>query len=198
MALLLVSRHFLDSKFISEVELPYLLQAQESRGLRLLWVMVSHCLYEETPLGPIQALLPTEAPLEAMGESDKNAALKRMCNAIKKALLDYERPTINPALNGLQVQRRMENLRVLASSARRRVEIFVRPDNSNDWYHQGPILAGRSNLTCHFGKERTKSGTEFHILAVTTEAAVTHQGRKPTNPIPKHRTKSEQARVLRA
>src|ERR1041385_1795083 len=57
-AVLLVSRHFLESKFISEVELPYILNAWRQRGLKVLWVMVSHCLYEETPLEAIQAALP--------------------------------------------------------------------------------------------------------------------------------------------
>src|ERR1051326_8121963 len=58
-AVLLVSRHFLRSRFIMDIELPYILKARNVRGLEILWVLVSHCLYEETPLQPIQAALPT-------------------------------------------------------------------------------------------------------------------------------------------
>jgi len=57
---LLVSRHFLKSPFITDVELPYILKARNSRGLSVLWVLVSHCLYEETPLQPIQAAFADE------------------------------------------------------------------------------------------------------------------------------------------
>src|SRR5437016_2998389 len=63
-AVLLVSSHFLKSPFIMDVELPYMLKARDARGLEILWVLVSHCLYEVTPLQPIQAALPIATPLE--------------------------------------------------------------------------------------------------------------------------------------
>jgi len=178
--------------------MPYILKAREQRGLTVLWAMVSDCLYEETPLQAIQAVIPSAIPLEGMREVEKNAALKAICLAIKVAWLAYERPVINPVLNGAKVQRRMENLRVLACPARRRVEVFVRPDNSNDWYHQGPILEGHVGLTCNFGNEKTKPGTGYHIVAITTNAPVPHQRGKPTKPLPKERTRSKEERVLRA
>jgi len=53
-AVLLVSRHFLKSEFIMNVEFPYILRARESRGLRVLWILVSDCLYKETALEPIR------------------------------------------------------------------------------------------------------------------------------------------------
>ena len=81
----------------------------------------------------IEAVIPPAIPLEGMREVEKNAALKAICLAIKSAWLSYECPVINLALNGAKVQRRMENLRVLASPARRRVEVFVRADNTNAW-----------------------------------------------------------------
>jgi hypothetical protein len=197
-AVLLISRHFLTSKFIMEVEMPCILKGREQRGLTVLWAMVSHCLYEETPLQAIQAVIPPAIPLEGMREVEKNAALKAICLAIKSAWLSYECPVINPALNGAKVQRRMENLHVLASPARRRVEVFVRADNTNAWYHQGPILEGRVALTCNFGNEKTTPGTGYHILAITTNAPVPHQQGKPTKRLPKERTRSKEARVLRS
>src|SRR5207249_1749011 len=118
--------------------------------LKILWVMVSHCLYEETPLEAIQAALPTAIPLDGMREADKNAALKKLCKAIKAAWLTYERPKINAALHGSKVKRKMANFRVLAAPARRRIEVFVRADNSGDWYHQGATLTGQMTRTCYF------------------------------------------------
>ena len=75
-AVLLVSRHFLKSKFIMEIELPYVLKARSDRGLEVLWVLVSDCLYKQTPLQPIQAALPTSPTLEAMSKAARSTALK--------------------------------------------------------------------------------------------------------------------------
>jgi hypothetical protein len=195
---LLVSRHFLKSPFITDVELPYILKARNSRGLTVLWVLISHCLYEETPLLPIQAALPTSTPLEDMSEAKRSAAWKNLCAQVAKAWRDAERPKIDQSLNGKKVPRKAENLKILASPATRRAEVFIRPDNSDDWYHQGAIPAGRVACTCYFGNEKTKTGTGYHIIAVTTDVPVPNQGGKPTNPLPKSRTRSEQMRVIRA
>lgn len=196
-AVLLVSRHFLKSEFIMNVEVPDILNARAKRGVKVLWVLVSDCLYKETALERIQAALPTSAPLEGMREAERSAALRGLCEQMKAAWLAYERPVINPALNGMRVRRKMENLAVLKSPARRRVEVFVRADNSGDWYHQGPIREGQVGRTCFIGSEKTKPGTGYHIVALTTNVAVPHQGGKPTKPLPKERTRSAEARVIR-
>src|ERR687896_1930534 len=47
---MLVSSNFLGSDFITEVELPSLLKAAEENGLQVCWVLISHCLYEESQL----------------------------------------------------------------------------------------------------------------------------------------------------
>ena len=197
-AVLLVSRHFLESKFIMDVELPYILNARNARGLQVLWVLVSECLYEKTALASIQAALPTDISLEELSKAKKSAALKTLCRKIDDAWKASERPSLDPALDGMKVQKRMDNLKLLTRPVTRRVEIFVRADNSGAWYHQGAVLSGKVACTCHFGAETTKPDTGFHIVAITTDAEVPHQHGKPTKPLPSYRTRSKEVRVIRA
>jgi hypothetical protein len=196
-ALLFVSRHFLNSKFIMERELPYFLEARNNRGLAVVWVLVSECLYDGTAIETIQAALPTNTPLEAMPTAAKNKALKDLCGQIDRAWKASENPKLNVAYEGKKVRQMMDNFQLLAYPANRRVEIFVRPDNSAHCYHQGAILAGQRSLRCYFGSVDTKPGRGFHIIAVTTEAAIPNQGGKPTNPLPKYRTIADGLRVVR-
>src|ERR1039458_610149 len=196
-AVLLVSRHFLKSKFIMERELPYFLSARNSRGLEVVWVLGSECVWEETPIESIQAALPTDRPLEALSVASKNKALKDLCGQIDRAWKASENPKLNVAYEGKKVQQMMDKFQVLAHPANRRAEIFVRPDNSADCYHQGAILAGHRSLRCYFGSAGTKPGMGFHIIGVTTETALPSQGGKPTNPLPKYRTIADGLRVIR-
>ena len=187
--MLLVSEHFLNSSFIMDVELPCVLKARNDRGLALLWVLVSDCLWEKTQLKPIQAALPTATTLQEMSEAARTKALKILCKQMEDAWMTAETPKLNPSLNGMKVPERVNDLRVLAYPSVRRTEIFIRPDNSDDWYHQGPLQPGAVARTCWFGNNKTNVGTGFHIVALTTDLAVPHQGGRPTKPLPKSRTR---------
>ncbi len=129
-AVLLVSRHFLKSKFIIERELPFFLSARNGRGLAVVWVLLSECVWEETPIVSIQAALPTNRPLEAQPADGKNKALKDLCRQIDRAWNASENPKLNGAFEGKKVQQMMDKFQVLAHPVNRRVEIFVRRDNS--------------------------------------------------------------------
>lgn len=193
-AVLLVSRHFLSSNFIMNVELPEILKARKERGLKVVWVLVSHCLWEDTDLEPIQAVLPTSVALQDMSESSSAAALKKVCGDIKEA---FEKPALDPALHGTLVTRKMGDLKLLLRPCTRRAEVFIRADNSNDWYHQGWIEAGKQHCTCYFGNEKTLPKVGFHIIAMTTEAQFPNQGGRPTKPLPSYRKLSNEVRVIR-
>lgn len=197
-AVLLVTAEFFDSKFIREVELPYLLKKHREGNLTIIWVPVSPCLHEETPLGPFQAALPPGETIKEMPKGKRDAAWKKVCQKVKEALVARETPAINTTLAGRHFPRKVQDLQVLSRPAARRTEVFVRPDATENWYHQGPIPPGKMTLTCYFGNETAKPGTVFHITAITTDEVIPHQQGKPTKPFPKSRTESKSVHVIRS
>jgi TIR domain/WD domain, G-beta repeat len=84
LAVLLVSQHFLDSDYITGTELPALLAAAERHELTLLWIHVSPCLYEETPLHSYQAAHDPERSLEEMTAAERKRALVAIGKRIKQ------------------------------------------------------------------------------------------------------------------
>jgi hypothetical protein len=65
-AILLVSRDFIASDFVTEKELPPLLRAAEQEGLVVLWLCLGHCLYEETEIHRFQAAHDPSKPLSSL------------------------------------------------------------------------------------------------------------------------------------
>jgi hypothetical protein len=94
-AVLLVSQHFLNSPFITDVELPYVLKARDERGLTLLWVLVAPCLWESSPLSAIQAALPTAMSLQEMSEAKRNTSLKSLCQKMSTSWVASETPKLD-------------------------------------------------------------------------------------------------------
>jgi TIR domain len=82
-ALLLVSPHFLASDFIAKYELPPLLSAAKQRGLIILWIAVSACMYTETEIANYQALNDPSKPLDSFKPSQVHQELMHMCEHIK-------------------------------------------------------------------------------------------------------------------
>ncbi|MFN5463660.1 MAG: TIR domain-containing protein [Cyanobacteriota bacterium] len=85
-AILLVSKHFLASDFIYKHELPPLLEAARKRKLQVLWVPVSDCLYEKTPIATYQSVSPTASPLAKLRGHKRDEVLKAIAKEIEKAL----------------------------------------------------------------------------------------------------------------
>ena len=84
-AVFLVTPEFLASEFIQRKELPALLRAREERGLKLLWVPVKPCLWEESPLAGYQAVCAPQTPLSSLPEAEAGAALVEVARAIRDA-----------------------------------------------------------------------------------------------------------------
>lgn len=76
-AIILVSAHFLASKFIARYELPRLLKQARTGGTRIFLVIVSYSLFEDTPLGQFQAVNSPDRPLVAMGVAEREQTLMK-------------------------------------------------------------------------------------------------------------------------
>ena len=81
-ALLLVSPEFLQSDFVANEELPRLLSAARTRGLKIYWLYVSQCAYEETWIGRYQAAHDISAPLDTLSRPKRNTVLTAICKKI--------------------------------------------------------------------------------------------------------------------
>ena len=68
-AVLLISADFLASPLITTIELPYLLNAAQSGGTRILSVIVHPCLFEESPLAAFQTINNPARPLSQLSSS---------------------------------------------------------------------------------------------------------------------------------
>lgn len=91
-ALLLISRHFLNSKFILDNEVPYLLKLREKAGIRVIPVILSPCQWSKIDwLSPIQARPVDGKPLSGMSDHEADAALSLLAGEIHELV-----PTGNP------------------------------------------------------------------------------------------------------
>jgi hypothetical protein len=90
-AVMLVTDHFLASDFISNNELPYLLKAGDERGVKILWVSVSSCMYEQTDLKDIQCVNEPAKPLDNFKSAAQKAAIKKICVSILNAYQNFQK-----------------------------------------------------------------------------------------------------------
>jgi hypothetical protein len=81
-----VSKNFLASEFITNNELPPLLEAARGKGLRILWVLLSDCDYKTVKeIESYQAAHDISRPLNKLSPSDRDTVLVKICEEIKKA-----------------------------------------------------------------------------------------------------------------
>jgi hypothetical protein len=196
-AVLLVSINFLNSDFVCNVELPYILGAVRKRNLRILWVRLTPCYFEATPLRDIQAAAGMPKPLNGMGDFGWMEALCKVCDEIDTILRKIETPTINSTLKNRPVRQKEPALQVLAKPAPRETEVLVYAGNAY-WYTQSRIPKGSMTATCWFGNAtNTGAGAVFKIVALTRGG----DGRLPPGSkfpnIPPYRAKSQEVSIKR-
>ena len=93
-ALLLVSRHFLASDYIMDNELPYLVEAAETRGVKILWVLLSACLFDETPLVDFQAATNPGKPLDKLNDGETSDVLNKIAKEVRRVASEFREERI--------------------------------------------------------------------------------------------------------
>lgn len=112
LAVLLVSRNFLASDFIMNVELPYLLNAAEAGHLKVCWILVEDCPVETTTLPRFQATHDLQHPLDTLKKAQRNKVLTDIARTISTLHKTFENPAPKPSsdlplfhsINSLQIK----------------------------------------------------------------------------------------------
>jgi len=81
-AVFLVTPNFLSSKFIQENEMNYFLELNKTQKVPIIWVAISHSLYEITPLSEIQCANIPSIPLDTMSEAEQNLHITEISKKI--------------------------------------------------------------------------------------------------------------------
>lgn len=85
-AVLLISANYFASDFILEHELNHFFQAAKCGGLKILWVPLSSCAYEQTPIAEYQAVIDPARPLDMLTPAEQNQKLVDICKKIEEAM----------------------------------------------------------------------------------------------------------------
>ena len=85
-AVFLVTQNFLDSPFIKEHELPKLIDAANSRGCLIFWILVSSTTFEDSPLAKFQGVIPPNRPLDLMSDAEQSKVLVDIYRKMKEAV----------------------------------------------------------------------------------------------------------------
>jgi hypothetical protein len=85
-AVLLVSPEFLASRYIANSELPKMLEAAESDGMKIFWIPVRPSSYERSPLAKFQAAHLTDKPLASLRGVARDQALVDISEKLAKIL----------------------------------------------------------------------------------------------------------------
>ena len=86
LALCLVTPDFLHSTFITQVEVPALLEAAHVRGCDIFWVAVSFSVVADTPLGRYQAVNDPQQPLDTLPRPRRNKVMVQIYERVKEAV----------------------------------------------------------------------------------------------------------------
>jgi hypothetical protein len=74
-AVFLVTQNLLDSPFVTETELPALLDAATNRGCQIIWIAVSSSTVADSPFARFQGAIPPSSPLDLMTEAEQAKTL---------------------------------------------------------------------------------------------------------------------------
>ena len=85
-AILIVSDTFLESDFVTRAKLPALLESERAKGLKICWVLASHCLFELAGLDALDAANSSNAALDGLGLEKRDAELTEITRQLARHL----------------------------------------------------------------------------------------------------------------
>lgn len=88
LAMLLVTQDFLNSEFITQNELPPLLEKSRSEGLKVLWVAVRPSTYRDSAIEKYQAVNNPSKPLSSLEPAERDEALLDLYQVVKNAVVE--------------------------------------------------------------------------------------------------------------
>jgi len=110
--LLLVSPSFLASDFIDQNELGPVLAAARDGSKKILGVLLSQCLWDQTAINDYQAAHDISRPLDQLSSSRQNAQLKMVADAVARLLGQEERQAEEKKQRAEEEKRRVEAARL--------------------------------------------------------------------------------------
>jgi len=196
-AVLLVSDNYVASEYVVRTECPCLLRANKKRNLRILWAYLEPCDLKRNlgrAIKRFQAMiLGNLEPLSMMTDWRWKETMLKGCDMIDDFLKTLERPAINRNLHGQPFPQIADGVPLLAKPARRRIEVLVY-SRSKKWWRQRGVNVGETATRIHVGDTHTKPGTQFTVVAMTTEEPLIEQSYLN---LPHHRTISEEITLIR-
>ena len=84
--LLIVSDIFLESDFVLRAKLPAMLESERENGLKICWVLASHCLFEIAGLNGLDTAHSASAALDGLGLEKREAELQEIARSVARHL----------------------------------------------------------------------------------------------------------------
>jgi hypothetical protein len=194
-AVFLVSPAFLASDYIINTEVPYFVRAHKERGLMISWMCLEPCdLKWHRQITKFQAMtLGDLKPLSSLTDWQWQETMVHGCGMIDDFFKSLERPIIDASAKNRSLEKRTTDFLLLAQPARRFVEVLVYSADKK-WWKQWGVKAGARTTTIQLGNDKTKSGTAFKVIAVTTYEPLTETTYLN---VPDNRTQSEEFTLYR-
>ncbi len=85
-AILIVTSDFLASDFIHHEELSLILEKAETKNLKIMWIPVGYCLYEDSDIHSYQAAYKPDKPLSTLRKPGREKAWRDIAENLKKVI----------------------------------------------------------------------------------------------------------------
>lgn len=149
-AVLLVSANFLASDAIFVQQLTPLLNKAKEKGLTIVWVYLSACLYAETEIATYQAAHDIAHPLDSLTDAEQQEVLVAICQQIKIAAIANDKlskPAVTiPANPFVPLNGAVENSRQLFGREREIKRVFELLNTGTSVALIGEKQVGKSSL----------------------------------------------------